>query len=137
MKKAVISLLFAGMATVAIADIQAPPASQDGVFRKLSRSLSNLVYGFSELPVNYVRVLEREGSTAAASYGIVKGVEKSVVRVGYGLYELFTFPAPTYKGGYRAPYYKKDTAHPIVGYEEFPPQLGYVSEAEYNRSQSH
>ena len=137
MKKAVLSLLFASVATVAIADIQAPPASKDGVIRKLSRSISNLVYGFSEVPSNYIRVLENEGRTAAASYGILKGVEKTVVRVGYGLYELFTFPAPTYKDGYGSPYYKKDSMDPREGYEEFPPQLGYISEAKYNRTQSH
>ena len=93
MKKAVISLIFASMATIAVADIQAPPASKDGPFRKLSRSIANLVYGVTEIPSNYVRTLKREGSSAALSYGVVKGVEKTVVRVGYGLYELFHFPS--------------------------------------------
>ena len=125
------------MATVAVADIQAPPASKDGPLRKFSRSIANLVYGISEIPSNYVRFNDNEGTTAAGSYGLALGIQKTVARVGYGMYELFTFHSPTYKGGYKAPYYKKDTMFPLTGYEEFPPQLGYISEATYNRSQSY
>jgi putative exosortase-associated protein (TIGR04073 family) len=135
MKKAVCTLLLAGVATLAVADIQSPPAAKHGMIRKLSRAFANLAYGVSEIPANWVRVGDTEGRKAAGSYGVAKGVEKTVVRVGYGLYELITFPAPTYKQGYRPPYYKKMDKYPFLGYEEFPPQLGFITEAEYCRTQ--
>ncbi len=135
MKKIALTILCASLATAVVADIQSPPASKNGPIRKLSRAVANLVYGTTEIPSMYILARESEGYSASASYGALKGVEKSVVRVGYGLYELFTFPAPTYKQGYKAPYYKKDYMHPVTGYGEFPPQLGFIGEADYSRSQ--
>ena len=63
--------------------------------------------------------------------------ERTVVRLGYGLYELVTFPFPSYKGTYKPPYYKKDYINPVYGYSEFPPQVGFASESGYSRTQKY
>ncbi len=136
MKKTILTLLFAGMASVGIADIQAPPSSVHGPIRKFSRAIANIVYGTTEIPTTWSRVEDTEGSSVSATYGLLKGTQKSVARLGYGLYELFTFPFPTYKEGYKAPYSKKKTIYPTVaGYTEFPPQLGFATQRDYNRTQ--
>ncbi|CAN5486679.1 hypothetical protein BH23VER1_BH23VER1_26710 [soil metagenome] len=137
MKKTVLTLLCVSVATAVIADIQSPPADRNGPIRKLSRAVANLVYGTAEIPSMWTHVRETEGFAAAGTFGIGAGAQKSVIRVGYGLYELFTFPAPTYKQGYKAPYYKKGDIHPAYGYSEFPPQLGFIGEADYGRTQSY
>lgn len=136
MKKIFLSLLLASVATFVVADIQEPPASLDGPMRKLSRAVANLVYGVSEIPSTWSRTLDTDGVKAAGSYGLLKGTQRTVSRVGYGLYELFTFPVPTYKNGYGEPYHKKQWMYPTLGYGEFPPQLGFSSEADYCRVQS-
>ncbi len=135
MKKAVCTLLIAGIASLAIADIQEPPSAKYGPVRKLSRAFANLVYGISELPSTWYRTNDLEGRKAGGSYGVIKGTQRTISRVGYGLYELFTFPAPTYKQGYRPPYFKKADKYPWLGYQEFPPQLGFITEADYTRTQ--
>jgi len=137
MKKLLLVLLAGSVATAAIADIQSPPGDRQSPFRKLSRAIANLVYGVSEIPSTWRQTLDTEGRNAAFAYGGVRGIEKSVVRVGYGLYELVTFPAPTYKGGYGEPYHRKSFKAPVLGYSEFPPQLGYIAEADYNRTQTY
>ncbi len=122
--------------TLAFADIQSSPGSKWTWSRKLSRSLANLAYGYSEYPVHYQKVAREDGANAAFSAGIVQGTTRTVVRVGYGLYEFATFPFPTYKGGYRPPYSKKERFYPYRGFEEFPPQGGVTSQSAYSRSQS-
>jgi putative exosortase-associated protein (TIGR04073 family) len=132
-------LLLVGLLTLgsfAIADIQTPPGSQWNWSRKLSRSLANLAYGWSEYPITWQKNMQSDGSNAAASAFVVDGTARTVVRLGYGLYELVTFPAPTYKGTYRPPYYKKERFNTWAGYQEFPPQVGFTSQAQYCRGQS-
>lgn len=135
MKKLVFCLVLFGTAAAGVADIQAPPASLNGPIRKLSRAIANIVYGTTEIPSMWSQTLDREGSSVASTYGLAKGTQKSVARLGYGLYELFTFPVPTYKQGYKAPYFKKNDKYPLIGYTEFPPQVGFIAEADYNRTQ--
>ena len=137
MKKVVLTLLVASLGTWAVADIQCPPGASNGAIKKLGRAVANLIYGATEIPTNWSRTLETEGAHSAATYGIFKGVEKSVVRVGYGLYELVTFPAPTYKQGYKAPYYEKSCICHTLGYQDYPPQIGMISQANYTREQSY
>lgn len=136
MKKVVLTLLVASLGTWAVADIQCPPGASNGAIKKLGRAVANLLYGATEVQANWSQTLASEGANSAATYGILKGVEKSVVRVGYGLYELVTFPAPTYKQGYKAPYYEKACICPHLGYQDYPPQIGMISQADYTRSQS-
>ena len=135
MKKTVLTLLFLGVASLAIADIQAPIGDRYGAIRKLTRGIANIFYGIHEVPANWSRTVQTDGGVAAASTGLGKGVEKTIVRLGYGVYEVVTFPFPIHKGGYKDPYYLKRDINPYAGYEEYPPQMGFISEAEYVRNQ--
>lgn len=133
-------LLLAGaltMGSLAFGDIQSPPGGHWNWSRKLSRSLANLAYGTTEIPITWKKVERADGVNAAFTSAIVDGTVRSVVRVGYGLFELVTFPFPAYKGGYRPPYYKKDNMDHWHGYEEFPPQVGFMSQTRYCRTASY
>lgn len=121
--------------SLALADIQSPPGSHWGWSRKLSRAIANLAYGITEIPVSFVKGDRYDGSSAAWSTMAVDGTKRSLVRIGYGLFELVTFPFPAYKGTYRPPYYSHDKFDPWFGYEEFPPQFGHSSQASYSRNQ--
>lgn len=78
-----------------------------------------------------------DGSSAAFSSTLIQGTGRTVVRLGYGVFELVTFPFPAYHGTYKPPYYKKDYLNPWFGYSEFPPQIGITSEAGYCRTQNY
>lgn len=134
-----ITLMLVGALTLgsfAYADIQSPPGAKWNWSRKLSRSLANLAYGVTEYPTTWSKVERQDGVNAAGASMVVEGTTRTVVRVGYGLYELVTFPFPSYKGGYKPPYYKNERFDTWYGYEEFPPQLGFTSQARYSRVQS-
>ncbi len=135
MKKLALILLTAGIATVSVADFQAPPGAKYGRIRKLSRAVSNLVYGVSELPNQLVRSSKANGNPEANSFGVLWSAHKIVTRVGYGIYELVTFPVPTYKGGFRQPYLNKEATNPYRGYQEFPPEIGFTSGNVHSREQ--
>ena len=119
-------------ASVAFADIQAPPASDYGPTRKLGRGIANIAFGSSELLVAMTEVNYQDGNAAMFSYGIVRGVGRTFARLGYGVYETALFPFPTYKGSYRPPY-KSDIPWIHCGYSEFPPELGFESRYNYVR----
>jgi putative exosortase-associated protein (TIGR04073 family) len=127
---------FAGVsllgATV-FADIQDPPGNDYGPTRKLGRGLSNVMFGASEILVQPSRVNYYEGNSAAFSYGGVRGFGRFFVRLGTGLYEVFTFPFATHRGTYKPPY-RSNLPWIHGGYEEFPPELGFESHYRYSRS---
>jgi putative exosortase-associated protein (TIGR04073 family) len=127
MKKLVLILLTAAVASISMADFQAPPGSDYTRVRKLSRALANIVYGITELPNNWDRTASGAGGSVSFSYGTVHSVHKICTRVGYGLYELVTFPFPTFKGGYRQPYHTKEAVNPYRGFQEFPVEVGFTS----------
>jgi putative exosortase-associated protein (TIGR04073 family) len=124
----------------AAADIQAPPGSQYTATRKLGRALSNILYGFIEIPEQIVRKTDDHGRKAGWSYGAVDGTSRALQRLGYGFYELFTFTCPTHRGTFKPPYEKCGTdnrieMNPYGGLSEFPPELGFESYYRYSRSQ--
>ena len=121
-----------GFAAVVCADIQDPPANDHGPTRKLGRGLSNVVFGWSELPVTVATINEREGNSAAAGYGIVRGVGRSFARFGVGLYELLLFPFPVNHDTY-LPILPDDIRHIHAGYSEFPRELGNESKYSHAR----
>lgn len=137
MKKTILILLTMAIAGFSAADIQAPPQEKHGPLRKLGRALSNIVYGATEIPQQWQKSTREEGNSAAASYGTVLGTGKTIARVGFGIFELVTFPFPAYKGTYRPPYpeHVRNSTHPSIGYLEFPPELGFVSGTLINREQ--
>ena len=130
MKKILLALLVAALTVPAMADIQDPPLNDYGPTRKLGRALGNILYGISEFPHSIALMNEREGNAAAASYGIIKGVGRTAFRMGSGVYELFTFPFPTYRGSFRPPY-RSNVPWIHGGYSEFPPELGWQCRKKY------
>jgi putative exosortase-associated protein (TIGR04073 family) len=129
---ALLAVTFALGASVALADIQSPPGSDYGPTRKLGRGISNIAFGSSELLVSMEEVNYTDGNSAMWSYGVVRGVGRTLARLGFGVYETALFPFPTYKGSYRPPY-KSDIPWIHCGYSEFPPELGFESRYNYVR----
>ncbi|KAB2640677.1 MAG: exosortase system-associated protein, TIGR04073 family [Verrucomicrobia bacterium] len=126
----------------AAADIQAPPGSQYTSSRKLGRALSNMLYGFMEIPSQMTIKEDELGRKAAWSFGVVEGTNRALRRFGYGFYELITFTCPTYRGTYKQPYERCGEDNRIQmnvadGLSEFPPELGFVTYYRYGRAQSY
>lgn len=137
MKNRIVLTLLTGLTlcSVALADIQSPPGHHYNWSRKLSRGVGNLLYGWTE-PLNvWQRVNRADGAHAAFSDAIVEGLKRTTVRLGYGLYEVATFPQPTWKRTYRPPYHIKEVTDPWWGYTEFSPQVGFASQMDYTRTQ--
>lgn len=132
--KSLLSLLIVSLlCSSAFADIQDPPGNDYGPTRKLGRALANIMFGAGELINTPTAMNEREGNVAAYSYGGVKGIGRFFLREGMGVYELLTFPFPTYKGSYRVPY-KLNVPWVNGGIEEWPPELGNESRYRYTRN---
>ncbi len=131
MKRLLLALSVALMATPAMADIQDPPMHDHGPARKLGRGWANFLYGSAEVWTTVQRTNELEGNTAAATYGIVKGFGRMFARMGTGVYEIFTYPFPTYKRSYR-PSLRPSVPWVNGGYDEFPPEFGFQSKRRYN-----
>ncbi len=128
-KLILIATLFA-LSGAAYADIQAPPGSFYTPSRKLGRAVGNILYGVAEIPEQFFRKTERYGRKAGGSYGIIDGTHRAARRLGYGVYELFTFYCPTYHGTFKPPYRKcgqdwRIEMNPHEGLSEFPPELGF------------
>ena len=129
-KLLVIASAFASLTMLAPADIQAPPGSTYTASRKLGRALGNILYGVIEIPEQMVRKTDSYGRKAGWSYGVVDGTHRSLRRLGYGFYELFTFTCPTYRGTFKPPYERcgednRIEMNPHDGLSEFPPELGF------------
>src|SRR5256714_1820916 len=122
MKPLFAAALVLGFAVTSFADIQDPPSNEYGPTRKLGRGLSNVVFGIAELPVQIARVNEREGNSAALSYGVVRGIGRTYMRFHAGLWEMFSFPFPVNQGTYY-PILPGHIRHIHGGYEHFPPEL--------------
>ena len=124
------------------ADIQAPPGSTYTSTRKLGRALSNILYGFMEIPEQIVRKNEAYGRKAGYTYGAVDGSHRALRRLGYGFYELFTFTCPTYRGTFKPPYERCGEDNRIEmnvhdGLSEFPPELGFETYFDHSRTQKY
>jgi putative exosortase-associated protein (TIGR04073 family) len=132
MKTLLSATLVFGFALCSFADIQDPPSNDYGPTRKLGRGLSNLVFGIAELPVTIAKINDREGNSAAAGYGVVRGLGRSGMRMGSGLFEFLTFPFPTKHHTYY-PLLRSDIPSVHAGYQEFPPELGNESKYPYVR----
>ena len=130
MKSLLTILLAVAFGAVAYADIQAPPMSQQGPTRKLGRGFSNVLFGWTEIPLAMYDVNETEGNAACFGYGLVKGIGRSFMRFGTGWYDIVTFPAPCYKSSYRAPY-EANTPWKLNRYTEFPPEVGSDTRFDY------
>ena len=133
MKTLFAAALLLGLTHSAFADIQDPPSNDYGPTRKLGRGLSNLVFGIAELPTTIAKVNEREGNSAAAGYGVVRGIGRSYMRFHAGLFEIFSFPFAVNRGTYY-PILPPEIPYIHAGYQEFPPELGNESKYPYART---
>ncbi len=132
MKLLLASLICLLSASILCADIQQPPAADQGPTRKLGRGLGNIAFGSSEIITAMTEVNYAEGNSAAWSYGLVRGVGRTLARLGFGIYEVLLFPFPTQKGGYYPPY-RSDIPWIKSGFQEFPPELGFETRYQYTR----
>ena len=140
-KLLVIATTFAALSGIVAADIHAPPGHTYTASRKLGRAISNIVYGFIEIPEQIGRKTNDYGRKAGVTYGAVDGTSRALRRLGYGFYELFTFTCPTYRGTFKPPYERCGEDNRIEmnvhdGLSEFPPELGFESGFAHSRTQS-
>jgi putative exosortase-associated protein (TIGR04073 family) len=131
-KHLLVALVGVAFTVSALADIQDPPSNDYGPTRKLGRGLGNFLFGGAEIPVTICKVSKEEGNSAAASYGVVRGVGRAFARHGTGLVEMLLWPAPTWRNGYY-PMLRSDVPWIHGGYSEFPPELGFESKYPYCR----
>lgn len=131
-KQLLVGLVGFAAATSAMADIQDPPSNDYGPTRKLGRGVSNFLFASAELPDTVCKISKGEGNTAAGGYGVLRGLGRSTARHFTGLYEIFTFPAPTHRDSFR-PVLRSDIPWIHGGYAEFPPELGNESKHVYCR----
>ena len=87
----------------------------------------------AEFPVQIARVNDREGNSAAFGYGVVRGIGRTTMRIGAGMWEMLSFPFPVnHERNYR-PVLPSHYHNIHGGYEEFPPELGNESKYPYVR----
>jgi len=131
-KQLLVGLAAFAFGASAMADIQDPPGNDYGPTRKLGRGLGNFLFASTELPHSVCELNRTEGNSAAASYGVVRGLGRSTARHFTGLFEIFTFAAPVHHDSYR-PVLPSDVPWIHAGYSEFPPELGFESKYPYCR----
>jgi putative exosortase-associated protein (TIGR04073 family) len=131
-KPLLLGLVGVALVGTALADIQDPPGNDYGPTRKLGRGISNFLFASSEVPDTVCKISKTEGNVAAVSYGVVRGLGRSTARHATGLYEIFTFAAPTYHDSYR-PVLRSNIPWIHGGYSEFAPELGNESKYPYCR----
>ena len=132
MKTLLALAVIAGFASSAFADIQDPPSNDYGPTRKLGRGLSNFFLAPAEVFVTVTTINTYDGNSAAAGYGVVRGVGRSATRHVAGLLEILTFPFPAWRESYY-PMLPPDIPYIHAGYSEFPPELGWESKYPYVR----
>ena len=132
MKKLIVISLMLGLAGTVLGDIQDPPANDYGPTRKLGRGLSNFFVAPAEVFVTVTTINTYDGNSAAAGYGVVRGVGRSGARHIAGLIEMLTFPFPIWRDSYY-PMLPPDIPYIHAGYSEFPPELGNESKYPYVR----
>jgi putative exosortase-associated protein (TIGR04073 family) len=115
-----------------LGDIQDPPSNDYGPTRKLGRGLSNFFIAPAEVFVTVTTINTYDGNSAAAGYGVVRGVGRSATRHVAGLLEILTFPFPAWRESYY-PMLPPDIPYIHAGYSEFPPELGNESKYPYVR----
>ena len=89
------ALLIFGVVSASVADIHEPPKARYTKARKLGRGISNIVYGWTEVPMTMARwqELHTEQSTGIVTAGFLQGVQRAGARLKYGFYEVINFSA--------------------------------------------
>jgi putative exosortase-associated protein (TIGR04073 family) len=117
------------------ADIHDPPMVSYGPIRKLGRGIGNLAFGGTEIYNSLDDVNLKEGNSSAGSYGLVRGVTRTLTRMGAGVFEIVTWPFPTTRGTYE-PILRQPVPWMQRGFEDFPPELGFETRMDYCRIQT-
>ena len=71
---------------------QAQIAAVDQPTRKLGRGVANLFLCLLEVPKSWTEVKAEHGEVAGLAWGTFRGLGRSGVRLGVGVYEVSTFP---------------------------------------------
>jgi len=64
----------------------------ESMLNKLGRGLTNITTGVLELPFAIDTEINETGVYKGIPFGIIKGLVRSTVRVGAGVYEVISFP---------------------------------------------
>ena len=83
-----------GLAVILFTAALASPAYCNDPGKKLGRGICNLFTFPFEFYTQFTQVNNDVGLFAAVSWGIIKGVGMSAVRLTVGAYEVATFPFP-------------------------------------------
>src|SRR5438128_11869781 len=126
MKTLLALAVMAGFAGSAFADIQDPPSNDYGPTRKLGRGFSNFFLAPAEVFVTVTTINTYDGNSAAAGYGVVRGVARSGARHIAGLIQMLTFPFPIWRDSYY-PMLPPDIPYIHAGSSESPPEIAYES----------
>jgi len=134
MKKIVAVLCLIAVTSAGWADIHEPPKTKYTKARKLARGVSNLLYGWTEIPTTMHRwgELHTEQSVGIFLAGFTQGAQRTGARMKYGFYEVWNWQKPLYKDTYKPPYQPLYYL-PFRGMEEFPPQIGELTTVGYTR----
>ncbi len=137
MKKLLATLIVLGIISASIADIHEPPKARYTKTRKLGRGFANIVYGWTEIPTTMHEwgQLHTEQNIGIFTAGFFQGTQRAGARLMYGFYELINFQRPLYKDSYRPAMPDIDYL-PMHGYEEFPPQIGFMTTNGYTRGRT-
>jgi len=137
MRRILAAFVLLAFVSVSFADIHEPPKTRYTKARKLGRGVSNIVYGWTEIPMTMHRwgELHTEQVTGIYTAGFLQGVQRAGARLKYGFYEVINFQRPLYKDSYCPPMLDIDYL-PIRAYEEFPPQIGYLTTTGYTRGRT-
>jgi putative exosortase-associated protein (TIGR04073 family) len=86
-------LILAALIFLFVLNMAAPAYCGDSV-KKLGRGFCNIFTCVFELPLQMSRINNADGPMAAGSWGLLKGLGMTCVRLTVGLYEVVTFPIP-------------------------------------------
>lgn len=101
---AIVAPSLPGVAQVYDPDVDLPkPTGFEMSLTKLGRGLSNILYGWAEIPVTFDRKL-KEGKPFAYLFGVVPvlGTARALMRTTTGVFEVVSFPFSDRDVAYRA-----------------------------------
>lgn len=129
--------LLIGVGSVGFADIHEPPKARYTKNRKMARGFANILYATNEIPATMHRYGERHTEQSVGIFvgAFFHGIQRTGARMMYGFYEFVNWQKPLYKDSYRPPYPSIDYL-PWHGYEEFPPQIGFMTTNGYTRGRT-
>lgn len=84
------------VAPAGFADTEDAPRGHNAA-RKLGRGLGNVLFGVVEVPNQYTKAQAEHGGGAGWTYGVPKGIARWFGRELVGIFEVVTFPIPSYK----------------------------------------